>query len=92
MRVWDGSYRFTTDKSHKTIFPMEKTPRYQFNYTELEELLTTVYFPHDLGNRLDEILCDLVHYAGKEEEYAEQLPNRYYLVKQLRDIFWSLEK
>lgn len=45
-----------------------------------------------VGDELDETLCDLVHYAAKEDDYVSELPNRYYLIRKLRDVFWEISK
>jgi hypothetical protein len=64
----------------------------QKKYTQLDKFLKSGITAGEVGNELDETLCDLVHYAGKADDYASELPNRYYLIKRLRDIFWALEK
>lgn len=63
----------------------------QKKYSQLDKFLKTGMTAGEIGHELDETLCDLVHYAGREDDYSE-LPNRYYLIKKLRDIFWALEK
>jgi hypothetical protein len=60
-------------------------------YSELDKFLKSGMTAGQVGDELDETLCDLVHYAGKEGDFSE-LPNRYYMIKRLRDIFWALEK
>lgn len=54
------------------------------------ENLLKVFSAREIGNELDETLCDLVHYAGREEEYAPELANRYFLIRKLRDLFWEM--
>jgi len=61
------------------------------NYEPLDELLNGVYKPEELGNQLDEIMSDLVSYAGKDETYSQVLPQRHFILKELRDIFWKLK-
>jgi hypothetical protein len=65
-------------------------PHYDFE--NMNRLLTRDYDPQEIGNELDETLCDLVHYAGKQEDYVQELPDRYFLIKKLRDIFWEMNK
>jgi hypothetical protein len=66
-----------------------KTPKH---YTDLDKFLKTGMTAKQVGDELDETLCDLVHYAGKEDDYVSELPNRYYLIRKLRDIFWQISK
>ncbi|CAN5501067.1 hypothetical protein BH10BAC4_BH10BAC4_17150 [soil metagenome] len=68
--------------------PPETEP-YHYNYQALDRLLTHDYDPKELGNQLDEIMSDLVLYAGKEETYHERLAERHNI---LRDILWKLPK
>ncbi|HRF35558.1 MAG TPA: hypothetical protein PLM56_18790 [Cyclobacteriaceae bacterium] len=63
----------------------------QKKYSQLNDFLKSGMTAQEVGNELDETLCDLVHHAGKEGDFSE-LPNRYYMIKRLRDIFWALEK
>jgi len=65
---------------------------YHYNYQALDRLLKHDYDPKEIGNQLDEIMGDLVRYASKEENYSELLPNRHTILRELRDIFWKLEK
>ena len=62
------------------------------NYQALDTLLTNIYDAQEIGNHLDEIMSDLVSYAGKEETYSQVLPERYNVLKELRDIFWKLKQ
>jgi len=61
------------------------------NYQALEALLTDLYDAQEIGNNLDEIMSDLVSYAGKDETYSQVLPERHMMLKELRDIFWKLK-
>jgi hypothetical protein len=65
---------------------------YHFNYQMLDQFLANDYDPQEVGNQLDEIMADLVDHAGKMEAYREVLPSRYYLMRELRDLFWKLPK
>ena len=60
-----------------------------YNYQRLDHYLTKDTNPEEIGNQLDEIMGDLVLYAGKEEAYHQLLTERHNI---LRDIFWKLEK
>lgn len=66
-----------------------KTPK---RYADLDKFLKAGMTARQVGDELDETLCDLVHYAGKEDDYASELPNRYYLIRKLRNIFWEMSK
>jgi hypothetical protein len=63
-----------------------------YNYQRLDNFLSKDTDPKEIGNQLDEIMGDLVNYAGKEEIYSGLLPNRHTILRELRDIFWKLEK
>jgi succinate dehydrogenase/fumarate reductase flavoprotein subunit len=65
---------------------------YHYNYQRLDNFLNKDTDPKEIGNELDEIMGDLVNYSGKEEGYRELLPNRHTILRELRDIFWSLKK
>jgi len=65
---------------------------YHYNYERLDNHLTKDTDPQEVGNQLDEIMGDLVNYAGKEEIYSTLLPNRHTILRELRDIFWNLKK
>jgi hypothetical protein len=65
---------------------------YHYNYQRLDNFLNKDTDPKEIGNELDEIMGDLVNYAGKEEGYSELLPNRHNTLRELRDIFWSIKK
>jgi hypothetical protein len=65
---------------------------YHYNYQRLDNFLSKDTDPEEIGNELDEIMGDLVIYAGKEESYSTLLPNRHTILRELRDIFWSLKK
>jgi hypothetical protein len=71
---------------------MDNQPTTHYNYQRLDHYLTKDTDPTELGNELDEIMGDLVNYAGKEEAYRELLPSRHAILRELRDIFWKLEK
>jgi hypothetical protein len=69
---------------------MKKPARY--NYKELDELLKNTLTPESLGDHMDEIMNDLVMYAGRDDDYpGEQLEWRFYILRSLRNIFWKLE-
>jgi hypothetical protein len=36
-------------------------------------------------------MTDLVAYSGWNDEYYKFLENRFYILRQLRDIFWEME-
>lgn len=61
-------------------------------YTQLDKFLKSGMTARQVGDELDETLCDLVHYAAKEDDYVSELPNRYYLIRKLRDVFWEISK
>jgi hypothetical protein len=63
-----------------------------YNYQPLERLLIEFYDPKELGNQLDEIMSELVEYAGHEMSYNQNLVQRHYLLRLLRNIFWDLKK
>jgi hypothetical protein len=69
---------------------MKPATRSRFDYSDLDRLLKEDSLPEDVGNQLDEALNDLVQHAG-ETGYSENLPNRYYLLRELRNIFWKLK-
>jgi hypothetical protein len=69
---------------------MEKRPK-PYDFGRLERWITYAN-PEKLGNELDEIMTDLVAYSGWNDEYYKFLENRFYIVRQLRDIFWEMEK
>lgn len=69
---------------------MKPAARHRFDYRELDRLLKEDSLPEDVGNQLDEALNDLVQYAGATG-YCHDLPNRYYLLRELRNIFWKLK-
>jgi hypothetical protein len=71
--------------------PTENTP-YRYNYQRLDSHLTKDIYPKEVGDQLDEIMGDLVSYAGKEEVYSTLLPERHNILRELRDIFWKLGK
>jgi len=66
-------------------------PSKNTHYKALDELLYGISSPEELGNQLDEIMSDLVSYAGKDETYSQVLPQRHFILKELRDIFWKLK-
>jgi hypothetical protein len=47
--------------------------------------------PIKVGDELDEIMTDLVAYSGWNDDYYKFLENRFYIIRQLRDMFWELE-
>lgn len=61
---------------------------YHFDYQALDRLLTNDYDPQELGNKLDEIMTELVSYARRNEDYRELQEDRHYVLKLLRDILW----
>jgi len=63
----------------------------RYNYRALDELLGYRYQPSEVSDQLDEIMSDLVSYAGKDETYSQVLAERHNLLKELRDIFWKLK-
>lgn len=65
---------------------------HHYNYQRLDHYLTKDIDPKEVGDQLDEIMGDLVRYASKEENYSELLPNRHTILRELRDIFWKLNK
>ena len=69
---------------------MKKPIRHRFDYTQLDHLLKESCLPEEVGNQLDEALNDLVHYSGMADDYCSELPDRYYLLRKLRNIFWNL--
>jgi hypothetical protein len=71
---------------------MKPKTRHRFDYSALDRLLKESHFPEEVGNQLDETLNDLVHYSGVADDYCSELPNRYYLLRELRDIFWKLSE
>ena len=69
---------------------MKSANRHRFDYSDLDRLLKEGSLPQEVGDQLDEALNDLVHYAGTTG-YCEDLPNRYFLLRELRNIFWKLK-
>ena len=65
---------------------------YQYNYERLDNYLKKHTDPQEVGNELDEIMGDLVNYAGLSDSYCESLPHRHSVLRELRDIFWNLKK
>jgi hypothetical protein len=69
---------------------MEKPHHY--HYKRLDQFLEKDFDPKEVGNQLDEIMSDLVSYTGKDDSYCQLLPERHHILRELRDIFWSLKK
>lgn len=63
-----------------------------YNYQSLDDFLKKDYDPQEIGRQLDETLSDLVHYASKEESYYQVLSQRHYILRELRNIFWNMNK
>lgn len=70
---------------------MENEP-YRFNYGALDKFLSTNFDPKELGNQLDELMSDLVHVSRNEDDFGNALSEHHYILRNLRDIFWALEK
>lgn len=73
---------------------MENEPSYNrhYNYEELDKFLQTDHDPKDLGDKLDELMGDLVYVSRNEEDFGKTLSEHHYILRNLRDIFWALEK
>jgi hypothetical protein len=63
-----------------------------YNYSRLDNFLTKDYDPKEIGDRLDTIMSRLVSYVALNESYHEEIEEEHYLLNELRDIFWKLEK
>ena len=61
---------------------------YRFDYQALDKLLSEDYDPKELGNKLDEIMTELVCHASRNEGYQESQEEHHYILKELRDTFW----
>jgi len=61
---------------------------YHYNYQALDKFLFSDYDPKELGNRLDQLMADLVHLARHEEDFGNCLSDHHYTLRRLRDIFW----
>lgn len=70
---------------------MEDEPTY-YNYQTLNEFLRTDHTPKELGDKLDELMGDLVYVSRNEEDFGKTLSDHHYILRHLRDIFWALEK
>lgn len=62
------------------------------HYQRLDSFLKKNYAPQEVGNRLDQIRDRLVELVQHDESYRESLREDHYLLGELRDIFWKLEK
>jgi sensor domain CHASE-containing protein len=69
---------------------MEEKKKQRYDLGRLERWLTYCT-PAQMGNELDEIMTDLVAYSGWDDSY-EFLEKRFFILRQLRDIFWEMEK
>jgi hypothetical protein len=70
---------------------MENATRY--NYQLLDQFFIEYFDPEALGSQLDDIMNDLVCYAGCDEGYpSSQLEGRYFILRTLRDLFWELKQ
>ncbi len=59
---------------------------------ELAEFFKEYYRPEELTDGLDDILYVLIDYARLNQLSVDRLPNRYYMVKVLRDFFEEQSK
>jgi hypothetical protein len=73
-------------------FSMEKPESYHFNYQALDKFLSREYGPKELGNQLDELMADLVNLASEEDNFGKALNEHHYVLRELRNIFWNLNK
>ena len=68
-----------------------KTTRHSFK--ALNELLTESAPPEEIGDQMDEIMSDLVTYAGRDDDYpGHELEWKYFILRTLRNIFWEMAK
>jgi hypothetical protein len=65
---------------------------YHYDYSRLDKFLQSHYDPKTVAYELDETMSDLVDHTALDETYGQVLPERYYILKSLRDIFCKLEK
>lgn len=63
-----------------------------YNYQHLDDFLKKDYDPQEIGQQLDETMSDLVNYASKEETYSQVLSQRHHVLRELRNIFWNMNK
>jgi hypothetical protein len=70
---------------------MDKHKPKPYDFGRLERWLIYAN-PQKTADELDEIMTDLVAYSGWNDEYYKYLENRFYILRQLRDILWEMEK
>lgn len=63
-----------------------------YNYAALDKFLQLDHTPEELGDKLDELMGDLVYVSRNEEDFGKTLSDHHYILRHLRDIFWSLQK
>lgn len=72
---------------------MAKNPEsYHFDYQALDQFLSSEYGPKELGSQLDELMADLVNLASDEDNFGRSLTEHHYVLRALRNIFWSLNQ
>ena len=65
---------------------------HHYNYHRLDEFLKKDYDPSEIGRQLDEVMAELVHLSSGEESYGQTLRQHHYILRELRDIFWSMKE